>query len=177
MGHSQNAVLSWEVMVPNVSNPKGWTLGHELWGHSFTREHLGLSYVQESPQTSWFPLATWHPAQLHRGSSSPVRCSHRRQMEFSKWPKAYSTSRGSYPCGKGVLSATWLLRPSVLEATLSSPPFPVSAPSMPGVRCIRKVERTEALSDTYWPHLFHSEIGTEHSCWSAAFLVSQKHLS
>lgn len=46
------------------------TMGHESRGQLFMTEHLGLSHAQEAPQTSWFPLATWHPVLLHSDPSA-----------------------------------------------------------------------------------------------------------
>lgn len=70
VGHSKNALLWRAVMVPNVNSLKGWTMDHERRAQPLIKEHPGLSHAQEPPQTSWFPLATWHPAWLHWCKSS-----------------------------------------------------------------------------------------------------------
>lgn len=49
-------------------------IGHGSRGQPLITEHLGLTHVQEPPQTSWFPLATWYPSGItatHWPSSSP----------------------------------------------------------------------------------------------------------
>lgn len=58
------------------------------------------------------------------------------------------------------------------QRPLFLPLFPLSALSVPGIRCPRKMGRAEVLSE-HLLHLFYSQISTEHDNSSATFLVSQ----
>lgn len=74
---------------------------------------------------------------------------------------------------KGGTTSHTASAPFCVRGHSSFPLFPLSALSVPGIRCPRKMGRAEVLSE-HLLHLFYSQVSTEHDNSSATFLVSQR---